>query len=52
MSLPHDQRGEDGPGLMKGCATTILVILALIGAGMIFFYVVCAIAVSNMKFEH
>lgn len=46
MSMQHDQRGEDGSG-PKGCATTILVILAFIGAGVIFFYVVCSIAESR-----
>ena len=43
MSMPHDQRGEDGSGLMKNCAMTILAILALIGAGVIFFFEACAI---------
>ncbi len=54
MSMQHDQRGEDGsgmmkdaPGLMNNCATTMLVLLALIGAGVIFFYVVCSIAESR-----
>jgi hypothetical protein len=41
--MPHDQRGEDGSGLMKNCAMTILAILALIGAGVIFFFEACAI---------
>jgi hypothetical protein len=45
--MQHDQRGEEGSGLMKNCAMMILAILAIIGAGVIFFFEACAIIRSS-----
>ena len=36
-------------GFLKGMGMTVLVILAVIGAVTVFFFVACAVTISQMK---